>query len=95
MKRARGNGGARDKLRPEGILILGHQGSDPVIARELDLPVPSKGELLSVRVVPDDGISPSAKTFIADQYWRVASPGDPIVERRMYAGSSDPTTDRA
>ncbi|MGY1709127.1 NaeI family type II restriction endonuclease [Geodermatophilus sp. SYSU D00758] len=29
MKRARGNGGAREQLRPEGILVLGHQDTTP------------------------------------------------------------------
>ncbi len=43
MKRARANGGARSYLRHEGILVLGHQENDPVVARELGLSVPPEG----------------------------------------------------
>src|ERR1039457_6818367 len=35
MKRARGNGGARTQLRSEGILVLGHQDNDPLVAAAL------------------------------------------------------------
>ncbi|MFI6417716.1 NaeI family type II restriction endonuclease [Streptomyces sp. NPDC050842] len=59
MKRLRGNGGAREKLKQKGFLILGHQENDPLVARALNLPIPKKGEAVSVRVVPapepDDG----------------------------------------
>jgi len=46
MKRARD---ARKHLRAEGILVLGHQGEDPIIAGKLGLPVPNKGEMISIR----------------------------------------------
>ncbi|WP_457029149.1 NaeI family type II restriction endonuclease [Kitasatospora sp. P5_F3] len=42
---------ARIHLRPEGIVVLGHQGEHPRIARELDLTVPSKGQWTAVRLV--------------------------------------------
>lgn len=63
MKRARGNGGARTLLRPEGILVLGHQDDDPRVAAALGLPVPKKGEFVSGRVIParddrDDPVCP-------------------------------------
>lgn len=45
MKRVRD---ARKALLPEGILILGHQGKDPSIARAHGLPVPRKGEFIAV-----------------------------------------------
>lgn len=79
MKRARSNGGARGHLRPEGILVLGHQDNDPLVARALGLPVPSKGEFVAARVVParPDRRDPTAK--IAGQDWAIARPGDPIV----------------
>jgi Restriction endonuclease NaeI len=79
MKRARGNGGARTALRPEGILVLGHQDNDPLVAAALGLPVPRKGEFVSARVVParEDRDDPVA--VIEDRAWAVARPGDPQV----------------
>jgi hypothetical protein len=79
MKRARGNGGARSNLQPEGIVVLGHQENDPRVARDLGLPVPRKGELISARVVPaaPDDSGPTA--LIDGQRWVVARPGDPVV----------------
>ncbi|WP_329488567.1 NaeI family type II restriction endonuclease [Kitasatospora sp. NBC_01246] len=52
LKRARANGGARDYLRPKGILVLGHQDRDPEVAVSLGLDVPLKGQFISARVVP-------------------------------------------
>lgn len=52
MKRVRD---ARLALKTEGIIILGHQGDDPAIAIRLGLPVPSKGEMISVPD-PDRGV---------------------------------------
>jgi hypothetical protein len=81
MKRARGNGGARDALRPEGILVLGHQEDDPIVAKALgfDQP-PSKGELLAVRVVPAPAIPDHRPVAdIEGEFWVVAQPEDPVV----------------
>jgi len=77
MKRARGNGGARTHLRPEGILVLGHQDRDPQIAAALGLPVPQKGEFISARVTParDERDDPAA--IIDGRRWALARPGDP------------------
>lgn len=78
MKRARGNGGARSHLRPEGIIVLGHQDDDPRVARELDLPVPDKGQFVSTRVVRctcEDAVSSSRMDSLR---WRVANPGDAV-----------------
>jgi hypothetical protein len=79
MKRARGNGGARTALLPEGILVLGHQDNDPLVAAALGLPVPRKGEFVSARVVParEDRDDPVA--VIEDRAWAVARSGDPQV----------------
>jgi Restriction endonuclease NaeI len=79
MKRARGNGGARTQLRPEGIVVLGHQDNDPLVAAALGLPVPRKGEFVSARVVPalDDRDDPVA--IIDGSPWALARPSDPIV----------------
>jgi hypothetical protein len=40
MKRARGNGGARSALRPEGILVLGHQTTIPSLRGHWGCPCP-------------------------------------------------------
>jgi hypothetical protein len=79
MKRARGNGGARTHLQPEGILVLGHQENDPLVARDLGLPVPAKGEFVAARVVPcePDGVVDVAE--IAGAFWRLADQTDPVV----------------
>jgi Restriction endonuclease NaeI len=78
MKRARGNGGARSHLRPEGILVLGHQDNDPLVAAALGLPIPMKGEFISARVVPgrDDRDDPVA--MIEGKPWVLARPADPV-----------------
>ncbi len=79
MKRARGNGGARTALRPEGIIVLGHQDNDPVVAAALGLDVPRKGQFVSARVVPARTFLGSAAE-IAGQRWQLAVPDDPIVD---------------
>ena len=45
MKRVRD---ARELLKAEGILILGHQGEEPKIAASRGYPVPKKGEMISI-----------------------------------------------
>lgn len=45
MKRIRD---ARKILAGEGILVIGHQGDDPATARRYGLPVPKKGEVISI-----------------------------------------------
>src|ERR1700676_5379102 len=79
MKRARGNGGARTQLRPEGILVLGHQENDPLVAASLGLPVPKKGEFVAGRIVParDDREDPAAA--IDGEHWALSRPDDPVV----------------
>ena len=76
MKRMRLNGGARDKLRPEGLLVLGHQDNDPAVARALSLPVPTKGQFVVCRVVPSKH---SAGAEIEGSWWRPATADDPVV----------------
>jgi hypothetical protein len=94
MKRARGNGGARTALRPEGIMVLGHQDNDPLVAAALGLPVPRKGEFVSARVVRahDDRDDPVA--VIEGQAWAVARPDDlqgpaPLIPRRRDDQAAD------
>ena len=47
MKRMRD---ARKALLGEGILVIGHQDGDPELARRYGLPVPKKGEAISVAI---------------------------------------------
>ncbi|WP_258794874.1 NaeI family type II restriction endonuclease [Tsukamurella tyrosinosolvens] len=77
MKRGRSNGGARDKLRPEGILVLGHQDDDPVVAASLGLPVPKKGELVSSRVARAGPSDPQVAE-VGGSLWRIATASDPV-----------------
>lgn len=79
MKRARGNGGARTALGPEGILVLGHQDNDPLVAAALGLPVPRKGEFVSARVVPAHEDRDDPVAIIDGQPWVLARPGDPQI----------------
>lgn len=67
---------ARNHLRPEGILILGHQKSHREIAEAFQLPVPSKGTWVSCRVVPAHAPG-SDVVKIDDSYWQPASEEDP------------------
>ena len=76
MKRARGNGGARTALRAEGILVLGHQDNDPLVASALGLPVPRKGEFVSARVVPAHADRDDPVAGINGRSW--ALPGQAI-----------------
>lgn len=79
MKRARGNGGARSHLRPEGILVLGHQDNDPLVARDLGLAVPTKGEFISARVALCEPVDGQDAAEIDGQFWRLALAEDPIL----------------
>ncbi|MCA0331042.1 MAG: restriction endonuclease [Actinobacteria bacterium] len=79
MKRARADGGARTNLQPEGILVLGHQDSDPLVARALGLPIPRKGELVAARVVADSSEERRPGIVVDYQWWVLAAPEDPAV----------------
>lgn len=77
MKRAR-DCRLPQHLGREGYLILGHQEQDPLIAAALELPVPGKGEFVSVRVAPASAeASPVAE--INGKPWRVATRDDEVV----------------
>lgn len=87
MKRARSNGGSRTYLKPEGVLVLGHQQNDPQVAAALGLPVPKKGELVAARVVRAQADRADPVAEIEGELWALARPGDapvpaPVVERR-------------
>lgn len=75
MKRVRYDGGARDRLRPRGVLIFGDYRSHQDAAAELGIPVPQEGEFVSVRVVkakPQHAGQP--RTCLDGEDWVVAEP---------------------
>jgi hypothetical protein len=94
MKRARSNGGARGQLQPEGILVLGHQDNDPLVAAALGLPAPRKGEFISARVVPARENRDDLVADIDGNKWSLARAGDPavaapVIPRRKGSASGD------
>ncbi|MEU6786997.1 NaeI family type II restriction endonuclease [Nonomuraea angiospora] len=77
MKRIRGNGGARSKLRSEGIVIFGQYESHGRLARQLGLPVPGPGESLSIRLARRRAHHSGAPAITLEgQEWVVALPTD-------------------
>lgn len=79
MKRARDNGGSRDKLRPEGIVILGDYERHRAVARALGVVEPTAGGFVSLRLAPADAPGPG-QVELGSRVWRVARAGDPVVE---------------
>ena len=78
---------SRKNLQPEGIVILGHQESHPVVARQLNLPVPEKGEWLAVRLIPVDRTDGRPTVCIDSVHWAVAMLDDsggpgPVIPKR-------------
>ena len=67
---------ARALLRPQGVLILGHQNRHPAIAAGLGLVVPRKGSWISCRVVPA-AASEDGSVAIDSTHWRLAREGEP------------------
>lgn len=91
LKRMRSNGGAREALRPEGLLVLGHQDNDPRVAEALGLPVPHKGEFVVARVAPASGSDTDGGVAEIDgSFWRVATAEDPIVAAPVVPRNSRP-----
>jgi hypothetical protein len=78
MKRVRGNGGSRTRLRPEGILLLGDSQAHRAIAVSLGLPKPEKGETVSVRVVKAEPTGDHRTVLISGHHWRVARTDNPV-----------------
>jgi hypothetical protein len=80
MKRVRGNGGSRSRLRPEGIVIFGHFDSHRAVAEQLRLPVPApgSGESVSVRLARRQPHHDGLPFVTLDgERWVAAMPGDP------------------
>lgn len=81
MKRVRGNGGSRSRLRPEGIVIFGHYDTHRGVAGQLRLPVPApgSGESVSARLARRRPHHESLPFVTLDgERWVVALPGDPV-----------------
>jgi hypothetical protein len=79
---------ARSKLRPEGIVVLGHQGDHPRIARSLDLPLPSKGQWVSARLISCEPGRNAPSVSIGGADYRLALPEDspgpaPLLDSRQ------------
>ena len=64
-------------LRTGGVLVL--NASMGHIARDLGLPVPDNGQLVSVRVTPATDDDTALTTTIDGQRWRLAYESDPVV----------------
>jgi hypothetical protein len=81
LKRVRVNGGARGYLQNEGIIILGHQENEPLVARSLGLPIPKKGEFIAVRLVKiNEAYRGRNSAEINGHLYAVAKPDDPVEE---------------
>ncbi|MCB0927139.1 MAG: restriction endonuclease [Mycobacterium sp.] len=70
---------ARKKLKPAGIMILGHQDAHPKIAAALELTVPVKGEWIAVRITPVSDTDPRPSIFMHGQRWGIAHDDEPEV----------------
>jgi hypothetical protein len=77
-KRAR-DARKRKHLGKDGILVLGHQEHDPLVAEALGLPVPTKGDFVSARVVPAEPGFAGDAADIEGMRWRLALDEDPVV----------------
>ncbi|WP_201769641.1 NaeI family type II restriction endonuclease [Amycolatopsis orientalis] len=70
---------ARIALRPEGLVVLGAQEAHPAIARRLKLPVPAKGEWVSVRLAEVGRDADRPKFWLDHKWWAVAHSDEPII----------------
>lgn len=94
MKRARDARLPRH-LGREGILVLGHQEDDPLVAAALGLPVPRKGEFVSVRVAPVEQGWKGPAVEIAGTRWRPSRADGPIIPAPSMRRASRPSSDDA
>lgn len=69
---------ARKALKKKGIVILGHQDAHPKIAEALRLPVPVKGEWISVRITPVSETDTRPFVELYEQRWAIAREEDPV-----------------
>jgi hypothetical protein len=78
MKRAR-DARLHRHLGKEGVVVLGHQDHDPLVAASLGLSVPRKGEFISARVFPAEPGFRGPVAEIEGARWRLADAQDPVV----------------
>jgi hypothetical protein len=85
MKRVRGGGGARDRLRGEGIVIFGDYAGDQMLAAALGLPRPGPGEFVSARLARRSRATVGGVNGqhircvrLSGADWALASPADPF-----------------
>ena len=69
---------ARKPLKRKGIVILGHQDAHPKICAALGLPIPVKGEWISVRITLVSGADPRPYVELYGQHWAIAREGEPV-----------------
>jgi hypothetical protein len=82
---------ARKRLRPEGTVILGHQGDHPRIAEALGLPRPRKGEWVAVRLAEADADEEGA--LIHGSRYRAADARDAAVAAPVLDARAEETDD--
>lgn len=90
MRRVRGNGGSRGRLRREGIVIFGDYGSHRHAAWQLGLPVPASesGESVSARLTRQRPHHKGLPSVLLDgERWIAARPADPPQEAPLLPGT--------
>ncbi|MFD8258050.1 NaeI family type II restriction endonuclease [Streptomyces griseoluteus] len=68
---------ARKHLRPKGFVILGHLSPHPLIAADLQLPIPGKGSWVSARLAPVADGDNRPSTDIGGHRYGLWREGDP------------------
>lgn len=86
-KRARD---ARNHLRSNGIIILGHEEPHRRIATSLGLPAPHKGSWISTRVKPvtADAAHSRGDFYLSGSWWTTASESDPESPAPVFPSSN-------
>jgi hypothetical protein len=80
MKRVRENGGARTALRPEGYVILsGDFAFHRSVAKQLGLPIPERGEMVSSRLTTATNSDPNS-VDLDGRLWRIADDHELITQ---------------
>lgn len=85
LKRARD---AREHLRSDGYIILGHLKPYPQIARDLDLPVPQKGSFVSAKLTMVPEGTERSSTIINGVRYGLWRSGDPHLEAPLITTAS-------
>lgn len=81
---------ARKRLRPEGVVILGHQGKDPQVARSLGLAVPEKGTWLAVRLARAESSDARLQAEIGGVGYTVAGADQPCRPAPLITSEGSP-----